>query len=602
MNPRYTRLVMACCLAAWWLGGASAVGQQTPDRDFKATVADPAYKDKHPKVLFDEAHFNVHTTQGSYKTFVNLLASDGYQVAANDKPFEAKVLAGHDVLVISNARGAPRPSEKPAFTDAECDAVRDWVQSGGALLLVTDHYPTGHAAENLSKRFGVDMSKGTTIDRAHAPPDAVGGALLFSRDDQLLGDHPITRGRNESERIRRVVTFTGQSLQGPEGSTALLKFSDTAVDRLPSGADSGAGPVGRGRPNARRPMAVAGGDVPTVSAAGRSQGVALKFGQGRVVVLGEASQITAQQAGPQQRPMGMNYPNCDNRQFTLNIMHWLSGLLDEAASKDGAATRRPAEKGASQAPSAAPAEAKPAAQARGEAPRQAPQPEIQLKLRVHCLKSPVPEVNAEPDEAELKKMVEGVNAIWAAAGIRFTLDAVRRDQARDEAAQRELAEMSKQRGREVKGKFAEVMMRVVPEIPLEQGVFHIVLVRRFPLGVGGRYFPELGYLVTPQVVPRPPRMPPGAADGEVNNEHPLEPKVMAHELGHGLTLLHVNLQENLMTVGPGPKDPKTRIKLTDWQIEKARQVAQRGKPLVRGDPLNPHAEEKAAARRAPPGG
>lgn len=345
MKTPSTRLALACLWAAWWFGGGLAIGQQTADRDFQATVADPAYKDPHPKVLFDEAHFNVHTTQGTYKTFVDLVTSDGYQVMANDKPFESKVLDGYDILVIANARGAPRPSEKPAFTDAECDTVRDWVQGGGALLLVTDHYPTGHAGENLGKRFGVDMSKGTTTDPAHAPPGAIGGVLIFSRDEKLLGDHPITRGRNASERINRVATFTGQSLKRPEGSVVILKLSDTAVDRLPSGAgdrSGGAGP-GPGRMRVRRRPA-AGADVPTVSAAGRSQGLAFPFGKGRVMVLGEASQITAQQAGPRQRPMGMNYPDCDNRQWTLNIVHWLSGLLDEAAPPDGSSTAGQGEK------------------------------------------------------------------------------------------------------------------------------------------------------------------------------------------------------------------------------------------------------------------
>ncbi len=111
-------------------------------------------------------------------------------------------------------------------------------------------------------------------------------------------------GREESERINRVITFGGQSLKGPEGSTALLALSDTAEDRLPAEGNK------------------------QVPAKGRAQGVALSFGKGRVVMLGEASQLSAQRAGPQRRAMGMNAPGCDNRQWTLNILHWLSGLLD----------------------------------------------------------------------------------------------------------------------------------------------------------------------------------------------------------------------------------------------------------------------------------
>jgi hypothetical protein len=63
------------------------------------------------------------------------------------------------------------------------------------------------------------------------------------------------------------------------------------------------------------------------SAAGRAQGIALKFGKGRVVVLGEAALLSAQVSGSENFKMGMNVPGTDNKQFALNIMHWLTGLL-----------------------------------------------------------------------------------------------------------------------------------------------------------------------------------------------------------------------------------------------------------------------------------
>jgi hypothetical protein len=46
-----------------------------------------------------------------------------------------------------------------------------------------------------------------------------------------------------------------------------------------------------------------------------------------VVVQGEAAMISAQVSGPENRRMGMNVPGNDNRQYALNVMHWLSGLL-----------------------------------------------------------------------------------------------------------------------------------------------------------------------------------------------------------------------------------------------------------------------------------
>jgi hypothetical protein len=66
-----------------------------------------------------------------------------------------------------------------------------------------------------------------------------------------------------------------------------------------------------------------------VSAAGRAQALAFKFGKGRVVVQGEAAMLSAQISGPEKSKMGMNVPGNDNRQYALNVMHWLSGLLKE---------------------------------------------------------------------------------------------------------------------------------------------------------------------------------------------------------------------------------------------------------------------------------
>ena len=73
---------------------------------------------------------------------------------------------------------------------------------------------------------------------------------------------------------------------------------------------------------------VAYNDDKPVSAAGRAQGIAFRSGKGRVVVLGEAAALSAQVVGLEGEKFGMNVPGLDNRQMALNIMHWLSGLLD----------------------------------------------------------------------------------------------------------------------------------------------------------------------------------------------------------------------------------------------------------------------------------
>ncbi len=323
----------------------TATAQQIADPNFDAKVAHPAYAKNGPKVLFDEAHNNFHTASGRYKPFADLITNDGYRVTPNRQKFSAATLKGYDILVISNALGAPRmnmpDASSPAFTDAECDAVRDWVKTGGSLLLIADHAPMGAANQILAQRFGVNMRSAYTSDSANYDKETGNqGFIVFTRDNGLLMDHSITKGRDASERINRVITFTGQSIKGPDGSAVLLKLADTAKDvPPPSQADiqaaierarQGAGsqvPPGMNLPPGSTAVRVQFPENAGISAAGRAQGIAFSFGQGRLVVLGEAAMLSAQIAGPNGMKFGMNRPGIDNRQLALNIVHWLSGLL-----------------------------------------------------------------------------------------------------------------------------------------------------------------------------------------------------------------------------------------------------------------------------------
>lgn len=189
----------------------------------------------------------------------------------------------------------------PAFTKEECDAVQDWVYNGGRLLLVTDHAPYSAGAEYLAKQFGVSLSKSNgTLDPNHhdvSPAPRIftekgnSGWLTFSFDNGLLKDHPITQGRNDEERINRVITYFGNSLEASKNGISFLTLSSSAIDVFQDGEE--------------------------ISVAGHAQGVAEVFGKGRVVVLGEMGML-----------MVLNRRGYDNKQLALNIMHWLSGSLN----------------------------------------------------------------------------------------------------------------------------------------------------------------------------------------------------------------------------------------------------------------------------------
>ncbi|HXD31107.1 MAG TPA: hypothetical protein VN643_08320 [Pyrinomonadaceae bacterium] len=284
--------------------------QQIVDPEYKAVVAEPAFTKSFPRVLFDEGHNNSLTRQGRYKPFADLIVLDGYQVVSGRKIFSKEMLDTFKILIVANPLGAEEfddpGADQPAFVDNECDAVRDWVKTGGSLLLIADHGAFGSAAEILAKRFGVEMSKAATHDPGNQDQDALApGWMMFSRENKLLLDHAVTAGRSDSEKVNRVFTFGGQSLKGPEGSWTFLKLGETATESVPPANDK------------------------EISVAGRAQGLALKFGKGRVVVLGDPGMLSAQVIGRERTPMGINAPGTDNKQLALNIMHWLSGLLKE---------------------------------------------------------------------------------------------------------------------------------------------------------------------------------------------------------------------------------------------------------------------------------
>lgn len=251
--------------------------------------------------MFDEAHYNLDTTNNRYKPFADLIFSDGYQLAVNRQPFSKESLRSFKILIIANALGSEDADDEtasaPAFTSAEVDAIHDWVKDGGALLFIVNEGPFGSAAEILAAKLGIEISKSQESDHAAANVKS----NVFSRENKLLAEHPITKGRSEKDRVNRVMSFNKQSLKGPVGSEAFLRLA------VPVGESS--------TPDPKPPD-------------GRwSHGVAFRLDKGRVVVLGDSAMLSAQLTGSDKRPLGMNTPDVDNRQLTLNIMRWLSGWL-----------------------------------------------------------------------------------------------------------------------------------------------------------------------------------------------------------------------------------------------------------------------------------
>jgi hypothetical protein len=157
------------------------------------------------------------------------------------------------------------------------------------------------------------MGTGFVFDRENS--DSTNPSwLVFSEGNGLLGEHPILRGRDSSERVKRVVTFTGQSLTVPKDGAAILKLGSGAIESA-SRQDLAAAVE-----ETRNGATLRSG----VKRDGRAQAVALTFGRGRVVVFGEAAIFSAQVQLADGRKAGMNIPGTDDKQLALNVVRWLS--------------------------------------------------------------------------------------------------------------------------------------------------------------------------------------------------------------------------------------------------------------------------------------
>ena len=301
------RNLILILISASFLSSCSERPIAIADNDFDVSVSAPTYSSNRPKVLFDEGHNNIHKTTGTYKPFAALIKNDGCDLVATDKQITSEVLSGFDIYIISNARGTGDLNDTPAFTKQECNSIQEWVNKGGSLLLITDHYPMGSAVELLANKFGVEMQKGMVQDSIYHDKSSTDESQLeFSRENKLLADYEITKG------INKVITFTGQSIKCNDSCISFLNLSDVAYDLSPKTEVIKDGNDTRVNVSFDNPQ----------SAKGRSQGLSLKYGKGKVIVLGEAAMLSAQLTRDDLK-FGMSV-NSDNKKLALNIIHWLA--------------------------------------------------------------------------------------------------------------------------------------------------------------------------------------------------------------------------------------------------------------------------------------
>lgn len=282
------------------------------------SVNSPKFKpESSPVVLFDSGHRNFHDINTTYSPFATLLKNDGIVLRRHDGPFTENSLQGFKLLIIANAMpiGDKGGETSGAFTESEINVLRNWVQKGGSLLLIADHDPFGSAAAGLAKAFGAGMSSVWTVDSLRFS-ETIGKTtwLEFSEENKGLGRHSILQSEIPESAVKRVITFTGQSLSFDSTWTSILQLS----------------PCARNYYN-RSEAKVADSDTTTYfHIPGQSQLIAREYSNGRIVIAGEAAMFTTQEVRIflKSYHAGFNYNGYDDKNLVLNIVHWLLHAID----------------------------------------------------------------------------------------------------------------------------------------------------------------------------------------------------------------------------------------------------------------------------------
>ncbi len=186
---------------------------------------------------------------------------------------------------------------------------------------------------------------------------------------------------------------------------------------------------------------------------------------------------------------------------------------------------------------------------------------IHLEVRLHLLQSSELEaLDATLTDDEIGEVIRAVNEVWTQAGVVWEIEQIVREPALN-------ADVFRQLLNDPFGNSTSLVAAVLPKENLRPDIWNVFLIRDFGGAVGGVYLLRDRVVVAAELDPTGNRDLSGATA-----------RILSHELGHSLGLSHVPCPAtgNLMAAGC---TTGTRTRLESFQIQIARQQAERGHPF-----------------------
>ena len=149
-------------LAVWDIAGNGAFANPVWNETPRKTIAVDHWHNREP-----EPHYTWEGTyQGGFSGLGQMLRGIGFDTRTVNEALSARSLRGLDALIVVDPDTPKEAASPNLITDAEIDAVADWVRKGGTLLLLANdpgnaEFPRMNA---LARRFGIEFEERKHVD------------------------------------------------------------------------------------------------------------------------------------------------------------------------------------------------------------------------------------------------------------------------------------------------------------------------------------------------------------------------------------------------------------------------------------------------------
>ncbi len=231
------------------------------------------------RVLVDSSHGQYYNDQRLQTLITKMEDELGWLVDVNNEKLTPETLSYYNVLIITNPRSD--------ITDEEAQAIKEWVENGGGLLITGDWYAFVYyrSLNKVTEEFGIRFNDDELMDDERNT-----GRPYFPLVGEFNLNHPAMKFLNESSQLY----YNGDTLDVSGNAVWLIRGYETSY------AEGENNEISKEK-----------GSKPIVAAA-------VEVGNGRIVAYGSSKAISDDYYG---RYIDSNWP------FLKGVLLWLAGEI-----------------------------------------------------------------------------------------------------------------------------------------------------------------------------------------------------------------------------------------------------------------------------------